>query len=114
MKNHLKIIFVCALLFMSTAAAQARHKKDADTTQQTAQAVTAPLKCPKCQNSMTYGFILDQQGYNSQYAQLQWVEGPVKKGFSGVKAKVTRPIDAYRCTNCGYLELYVTSVAQEL
>ncbi len=112
MKNWLRIFAVCGLLLTTTAISDARHEDGTDKAQTTATAETTTLKCPKCQNSMEDGFLLDQQGYNSQYTTTQftntkWVEGPVKKNFAGdIEKKVRRPINAFRCMSCGYLELY--------
>jgi hypothetical protein len=110
MKNWLKIVMVCCLLLMTTANTYARHDDDQGKVQGsagTAGTDAAALKCVKCQNTMEDGFLLDQQGYDSQYTNSQWVEGPVKKKFiGGIETKVRRPILAFRCTNCGYLELY--------
>ena len=97
----------CGLLLMATALTYPRHEADAAKAQASGAAQTATLKCPRCQNSMEDGFLLDQQGPNADYTNAQWVEGPVKKKFiNGIATKVRRPILAYRCTNCGYLELY--------
>jgi predicted nucleic-acid-binding Zn-ribbon protein len=107
MKIWLRLLVVCFLLLMTTAMTYARRDEEADKAQATAAAETTTLKCPKCQNGMEDGFLLDQQGYNSQYTNTQWVEGPVKKKFlGGIETKVRRPILAFRCTSCGYLELY--------
>jgi predicted nucleic-acid-binding Zn-ribbon protein len=107
MKNWLKIIVVCGLLLMTTALTYARHDKDTDDAPAVAGAASAELLCPKCKNLMQDGFVLDQQGPNADYAYSQWVEGPVKKKFiGGIETKVRRAIVAFRCTNCGFLELY--------
>jgi predicted nucleic-acid-binding Zn-ribbon protein len=107
MKNWLKILVVCCLLLITTALTYARNDKDSDNAPATAAGAADALKCPKCQNQMEDGFLLDQQGYDAQYTNSLWVEGPVKKKFiGGIETKVRRPILAYRCTNCGYLEMY--------
>jgi predicted nucleic-acid-binding Zn-ribbon protein len=105
MTNRLKIFVICSLLFVTTAITYARHKDGAASAQPSADA--APMKCPKCQSPMEDGFLLDQQGYDAQYTDALWIQGPVKKKFvGGIETKVRRPIVADRCTNCGFLELY--------
>jgi hypothetical protein len=95
-----------SLLVLTAVLTETRHRAYAD--QPLSPAVTASSsKCSKCQGTMAEGFLLDQQGYNSVYKVTQWVEGPPKKKFGyGVETKVERPTSAFRCTNCGYLELY--------
>jgi hypothetical protein len=106
MNNWLKIVVVCGLLLATTAMTYARQDGDADKGQ-AAAAGPATLNCPKCQSPMEDGFLLDQQGYDAQYTNSLWVQGPVKKKFvGGIETKVRRPILAFRCTNCGFLELY--------
>jgi predicted RNA-binding Zn-ribbon protein involved in translation (DUF1610 family) len=106
MNKWLKILMICSLLVLTAALTETRHRADAD--QPLSPAATASSSnCPKCQGTMEDGFLLDQQGYNSVYVVTQWVEGPPKKKFgSGVETKVKRSTSAFRCTNCGYLELY--------
>jgi predicted nucleic-acid-binding Zn-ribbon protein len=106
MKKWLKMLMVCSLLVLTAAITETRHRADAD--QPTSPALTtSSLKCPKCQGAMEEGFLLDQQGYNSVFKVTQWVEGPPKKKFGyGVETKVERNTSAFRCVNCGYLELY--------
>ncbi|MDF7775136.1 PF20097 family protein [Sphingomonas sp. AOB5] len=62
--------------------------------------------CPKCQGSMTQGFVLaETQGMKTVSS---WVEGSPVKGWFGVKLgkRVTHEIQSWRCTRCGYLENY--------
>jgi hypothetical protein len=61
-------------------------------------------QCPKCNRQMTCGAVRDDN-------ILQW--GHVKEGsIFGVKTIHVIPpiyfVDAYRCDQCGYLELYAT------
>ena len=56
--------------------------------------------CPKCEGNMVKGYITDRTYMNMAKKQA-WTEGE--------KAKVTRKskdVVAYRCEQCGYLELY--------
>ena len=71
----------------------------------------APVtSCTKCSSDMEEGFIIDYG--HSQFRQVaSWIPGPAEKGgFSGVKIKDKRqiPLRTFRCTACGYLELYAT------
>ena len=63
-------------------------------------------KCPKCQGSMSTGFILDEaQGLNRM---ARWVEGPPVNRWYGLKLSGKRklPIEVLRCARCGFLESY--------
>jgi len=63
--------------------------------------------CPKCQSSMTEGFIIDNK--ESGRAVSSWLEGtPEKSIWTGVKLKGRKPLDiaTWRCGSCAYLESY--------
>jgi len=111
MRSKLKVLVVFTLLLMSfsvTAAliTEARHKDERVATP-AAPADDAILKCPKCQNEMENGFLPDNQGYNSVVQVGDWALGPPRKQFGGnIVSDVHRPITAFRCKNCGYIELY--------
>ena len=63
--------------------------------------------CPKCQGSMSVGFILDAT--DSWSKVTSWVEGaPVRSMWAGVKLgkKAKYEIQTWRCTRCGFLENY--------
>jgi hypothetical protein len=64
-------------------------------------------ECPKCQGRMAQGFVPDWT-YGAICAQ-EWHQGRPKKSLL-TKTKrprgAGRPIGAYRCTKCGYLEFY--------
>lgn len=63
--------------------------------------------CPKCRARMEEGFVLDSSRYGIGVSR--WVEGtPEKSLWHGMKTKGKRQMDVttYRCTRCGYLELY--------
>ena len=60
---------------------------------------------------MEQGWILDS-GHSSSF-QSAWVEGDPKSstlgfltGGKSARGKKRRAIDSFRCTKCGYLELY--------
>lgn len=61
--------------------------------------------CPKCQSSMTEGFIAFDKSGLAEVAG--WSEGAPKKGWFGVKNK-GKPvqISTWRCNRCGFLENY--------
>lgn len=65
------------------------------------------LKCPKCQNEMVQGFIPDYTFMARWIAS--WIEGQPKRSFiryTKVPIGGGIPIAAFRCKQCGYLELY--------
>lgn len=63
-------------------------------------------KCAKCGCSMEQGFIPDI----GQGVQLShWHDGPPEKSFwlGPIRSSTSQiPIGAFRCSECGYLELY--------
>ncbi len=64
--------------------------------------------CPKCQGSMTEGFVPDLEGHNSRKVST-WVEGAPEKSFwMGLKTsnKAKYDIQTWRCSRCGFLESY--------
>ena len=67
------------------------------------------LKCPKCEGSMSEGFILDEaHGY---HRVNRWQLGkPIKSIWTGVKQRRAdqMPVATWRCDRCGYLENYAT------
>ncbi|WP_447728403.1 PF20097 family protein [Sphingomonas koreensis] len=62
--------------------------------------------CPKCQGSMTEGFILTER--SSVSTLLSWSRGTPRKRWWGVKSGEGKPIEisASRCQRCGFLENY--------
>jgi predicted nucleic-acid-binding Zn-ribbon protein len=67
--------------------------------------------CPKCQGSMTPGFILDTAGRFNVHRVTEWHSGePIMSHFFQIvhisRSKKHR-IRAYGCEQCGYLENYV-------
>ena len=68
----------------------------------------SPQKCPKCGSGMEQGFVVDGLGHGSRLVS-HWAAGaPMKSFLAGIKldAEQIVPIGTYRCTSCGYLELY--------
>jgi Domain of unknown function (DUF6487) len=63
--------------------------------------------CPKCQSSMTEGFMIDAT-YGANMAS-RWVEGPPEKAFFGgvkFRGKTVFDVQTWRCQRCGLLESY--------
>ena len=60
--------------------------------------------CPKCGGIMQMGTIPDW-GYGCIRNQF-WVEGQMEFGFFGGLKNPQFPIQAFRCEQCGYLELF--------
>lgn len=64
-------------------------------------------RCPKCDGSMSEGFVLDE-GYG-HYRVTRWQPGAPKKSiWTGIKQKKADQlkVSTRRCDRCGYLELY--------
>ena len=65
-------------------------------------------ECPKCQRKMEPGHIPDMG--HGIILQSSWTQGPPERRryLGGIKynKKAQVPIIAYRCTRCGYVELY--------
>ncbi|MCL2640363.1 MAG: PF20097 family protein [Phycisphaerales bacterium] len=62
-------------------------------------------KCPLCNARLEPGFVLDKGHYDHARPAV-WVEGEPQKTFwLGTKTSGKRKIEieAWRCTNCGYL-----------
>jgi predicted nucleic-acid-binding Zn-ribbon protein len=65
------------------------------------------IRCPKCNVQMLEGWTT---GFGT--CQTLWVDGKPRKSFWRLgQMKVTRknyliPVTAYRCSACGYLEVY--------
>ena len=55
---------------------------------------------------MEQGFVLDSTSHATLVSH--WAAGPPLKSFFGTKAAQEKlvPIGTYRCSSCGYLELY--------
>ena len=68
----------------------------------------ASLRCPKCQKTMEEGHVPDI-GYGAA-TQSVWSPGPAEptRFFGGIRLKKKEQIalSAYRCPDCGYVELY--------
>jgi hypothetical protein len=67
-------------------------------------------KCTYCgANGLEPGFVRDSGEGSKGYAR--WVEGALERGIFGGAKTFSRPhwkVDAYRCRQCGHLELFAT------
>ncbi len=62
-----------------------------------------PPQCPKCHNQMERGF----SRYPFGASVFGWVRGVPRKSWRGPSPEVPSiPICTFRCSVCGYLELY--------
>lgn len=67
--------------------------------------------CPKCQGSMSRGFIANKN-HDGSLGTLLWVEGePVKSVWTGLKlkGKTQLEIQTFRCSRCHFLEHYASA-----
>ncbi len=65
-------------------------------------------KCQKCGNTLEKGFVPETTQHGVVGRSI-WIEGEMPLGLLGVfklRDKRHVSITAYRCTICGYLELY--------
>jgi RNase P subunit RPR2 len=70
------------------------------------------LICPKCNEPMVQGFMLDR-GYSKPINVGEWIEGHPKKSFwTNIKLPKGKSISigAFRCSSCGYVELYALDI----
>ncbi len=68
------------------------------------------LRCPKCEGSMTEGFIMDEA--HGRWRVSRWQSGrPVTSIWTGIKqSKADQlPVSTWRCDRCGYLESYAAA-----
>jgi hypothetical protein len=67
-----------------------------------------PTMCPKCNQAMQEGFILDAAHLNVGQVS-RWVLGrPSVSFFFGINTsgREQYPIQSFRCIGCGYLESF--------
>ncbi len=64
-------------------------------------------ECPKCEAEMERGYLLDE-GNSGRHRPARWEAGlpTTRMNWFGGLNKAGKTITAYRCTKCGYLELY--------
>ena len=64
--------------------------------------------CPKCNGSMTEGFILDQGDYGVGHVSTFQAGSPRKSFWTGLKQDKDQQfaITTLRCGRCGYLESF--------
>jgi predicted nucleic-acid-binding Zn-ribbon protein len=64
-------------------------------------------RCPKCGGAMVQGFTFESEGPRRMVSS--WVEGAPEKAFwhsAKVSAEKCVPVGSFRCSKCGFLELY--------
>ena len=72
-------------------------------------------RCPKCEGSMTEGFVLNHK--DGSRAVSTWIPGPPEKSFwTGLRlsGRPAHQIQTSRCTRCGFLESYAPELALRL
>ncbi len=64
--------------------------------------------CPKCNGSMTKGFIVDHGDYGTSHVSTFQAGEPTKGFFGQLKQnkKEQFKVTTLRCNRCGYLESY--------
>jgi predicted nucleic-acid-binding Zn-ribbon protein len=67
--------------------------------------------CPKCNGSMSEGFIVDHGDYGAGHVATYQAGAPQKSFWTGLKQdkKAQFAITTFRCSRCGYLENYAKS-----
>ena len=68
--------------------------------------------CSRCHGQLRLGFLEDkgERGGIGTSVVLSWIDGPAKKGVFGgarVAGKSRYEVKAYRCEQCGHLDLFV-------
>lgn len=68
--------------------------------------------CTRCGGALRQGFLEDKgdRGAIAASRVLSWIDGPGEKGvFGGAKVlgKNRYDVQAFRCENCGHLDLFV-------
>jgi hypothetical protein len=68
------------------------------------------MKCSQCDaTGLEPGFIEDTGEASRGY--VRWIAGPLERGVFGGAKRMGRPrwqVDAFRCSQCGHLELFAT------
>ena len=64
--------------------------------------------CPKCNGSMTEGFIVDRGDYGTAHVSTYQAGEARKSIWTGLKQRKEDQFDvtSLRCNRCGYLENY--------
>jgi predicted nucleic-acid-binding Zn-ribbon protein len=106
------MLFCCLLLPLSVVPSEARDHNGQESPNKVGSNTIAPpvsLRCPKCQGQMEQGWILQDGGSVDPQTTNKWVQGRVKRiwgKWTGVVVKVSHEIAAFRCSTCGYVEMY--------
>jgi predicted nucleic-acid-binding Zn-ribbon protein len=111
MQSRFWIVLLLGLL-VPAATADDLQVKDTKVVTQAGEinnpATPVTRHCPKCQSEMEQGFLFQPGDSNLSSVPIYWVQGPPKKGFWGTKlgGRKKQNIAAFKCTSCGYFELY--------
>jgi hypothetical protein len=68
------------------------------------------IHCSHCGGRELQPGFLEDAGGNDSLGYLRWIPGELETGFFGGArrlGKVRVQVDAYRCTGCSHLELFV-------
>ena len=67
--------------------------------------------CPKCNGSMSEGFVVDRGDYGTAHVSTYQGGEPSRSFWTGLKQskKDQIKITTLRCNRCGYLESYAKS-----
>jgi hypothetical protein len=102
------IAFMSALILVGQSQQRQRQREYWRSLPPPRERLPESPTCPRCRSEMVRGYLLDRT-YGS-YGMGTWIEGPPERSSSSdlVRPRLERsiPIVSYRCTGCGYLELY--------
>ena len=64
--------------------------------------------CPKCNGSMTEGFVVDQGDYGAAHVSRYQPGAPSRSFWTGLKQNAQEQVEitTMRCNRCGFLEHY--------
>jgi hypothetical protein len=104
----LGMAFVVALILVSQAQQRQQQREYWRSLPLPRERLPESPTCPRCRSGMVRGYLLDRA--HGGFGMGTWLEGPpVRSGWSEmVRPRLERaiPIVSYRCTGCGYLDLY--------
>jgi hypothetical protein len=66
------------------------------------------MRCTQCGGEQLGPGFLEDTGESAR-GHVRWIEGPLQLGVFGGARKLGKPrraISAYRCADCGHLELF--------
>lgn len=102
------LIGMFALIFWSQAQQRKRQQAYWQTLPPSRERLPESPTCPRCRSAMDRGYLLDRT--HGGFGVGTWLEGPPRISNLGnlIRPRLERsiPIACYRCTGCGFLELY--------